>query len=157
MQHMSTDMTWSTASSSSDATDKFGEQLGRRLKGGEIIELVSDLGGGKTTLTRGIARGAGSSDVVGSPTFMLSKVYKAPKFDIYHFDFYRLEEAGIIEHELHDVLEDTTSVVIVEWGDVVKHVLPKRRLTIRMSKTLNEHRELVCTYPEELAYLVEQI
>lgn len=148
-------MTRSTATSKSEDTEKFGEQLGRRLKGGEVIELVSDLGGGKTTLTRGIARGAGSSDVVGSPTFMLSKVYKATKFDIHHFDFYRLAEAGMMEHELHDVLEDPAVVVIVEWGDVVQHILPEKRLTVHIRKTLNEHRELVCTYPKELGYLAD--
>lgn len=136
------------------ATEKFGELLGRRLKGGEVIELMSDLGGGKTTLTRGIARGAGSSDVVGSPTFTLSKVYKTQKFEIHHFDFYRLSEAGIMEHELVDLLLDPEIVVIVEWGDVVQHVLPDRRLTIRLRKTQDETREIICQFPPELSYLV---
>ena len=149
-------MTSSIVCNSSAETETFGEQLGRRLKGSEVIELVSDLGGGKTTLTRGIARGAGSSDVVGSPTFMLSKVYKATKCDIYHFDFYRLTEAGIMEHELSDVLENPQAAVIVEWGEVVQHILPESRLTIRINKTSEDSREFVCTFPEELAYLVEQ-
>lgn len=142
--------------SSPNDTEKFGEKLGRRLKGGEVIELVSDLGGGKTTLTRGIARGAGSSDVVSSPTFMISKVYSASKCDLYHFDFYRLNEAGLMEHELHDVLEDKKIVVIVEWGDVVQHVLPQKRLTIHIKKTSDESRELEYSYPSELAYLVDK-
>lgn len=103
---------------------------------------------------RGIARGAGSSDVVGSPTFMLSKIYKTSEFDIHHFDFYRLSEAGLMEHELHDVLQDSKSVLVVEWGDVVQHVLPEERLTIHIYKTSDEGRELLCSYPERLAYLV---
>lgn len=155
MQHMSTVLTQSILCADSDATEHFGEQLGRKLKGGEVIELMSDLGGGKTTLTRGIARGAGSSDVVGSPTFTLSKVYKTQKFDIHHFDFYRLNEAGIMEHELHDLLGDSEAVVIVEWGDVVQHVLPTERLTIDIQKTAHDERELVCSYPENLKYLVQ--
>lgn len=86
---------------------------------------------------------------------MLSKVYEAPKFSIHHFDFYRLNEAGLIEHELHDVLNDPEAVVIIEWGDVVQHVLPQSRLTIHINKTDNGGRELICSYPEKLAYLTE--
>ena len=148
-------MTRSTLLKDSDATEKFGERLGRRLRGGEVIELISDLGGGKTTLTRGIARAAGSSDVVGSPSFMLSKVYKTPKYDIHHFDFYRLTEAGLMEHELHDVLNNPQAVVIVEWGEIVQHVLPDDRLTIQISKTSDDGREVVCNYPKNLAYILE--
>jgi tRNA threonylcarbamoyladenosine biosynthesis protein TsaE len=138
---------------SSEAMEQYGERLGRRLKGGEVIELISDLGGGKTTLTRGIARGAGSSDVVGSPTFTISKVYKTPAFDIHHFDFYRLNEAGLMEHELADLLHDPKVVLIVEWGEVVQHVLPEQRITTHINKTPDGAREFACQYPSELAYL----
>lgn len=156
MQHMNTVTTLSIVCNSSDDTESFGERLGQQLKGNEVIELVSDLGGGKTTLVRGIARGAGSSDVVGSPTFMLSKVYQAPKCAIYHFDFYRLTEPGLMEHELHEALENKQAVVIVEWAEVVQHVLPDTRLRIELKRAAGESRELTCSYPKELAYLVGQ-
>ena len=149
-------MMWQTYSTDSAGTERLGEALGKLVSAGEVIGLISDLGGGKTTLTRGIARGAGSSDVVGSPTFMLSKVYKAIKYNIYHFDFYRLSEAGVMEHELHEVLESPQAVVIVEWGEVVQHVLPDNRLTIHIDKTSDNSRQITCTFPEELGYLVEQ-
>lgn len=138
-----------------EQTEIFGETLGRRLKGGEVIELISDLGGGKTTLTRGIARGAGSSDMVGSPTFTVSKVYKTQKLDIHHFDFYRLGEAGLIEHELQDLLGDQNIVVIIEWGDVVQHVLPESRLTIQIEHAGNDERKLTYSCPDEYSYLTE--
>ncbi len=138
-----------------DAMELFGEALGGRLKGGELIELISDLGGGKTTLTRGIVRGAASNDVVASPTFTISKVYKAPTFDIHHFDFYRLGEAGLMEHELHDLLGDPDVVVIVEWGDVVQHVLPEDRITIHIDKTPEGARKLKIGLPTELSYIGE--
>src|SRR5690606_33786002 len=70
-EHMSTGTTWRTSSTSSEATERLGERLGKALKGGEVIELASDLGGGKTTLVRGLARGAKSSDKVASPTFTI--------------------------------------------------------------------------------------
>ncbi|HUP26581.1 MAG TPA: tRNA (adenosine(37)-N6)-threonylcarbamoyltransferase complex ATPase subunit type 1 TsaE [Candidatus Limnocylindrales bacterium] len=147
-------MTQLTQSADSAATEKFGERLGHNLRGGEIIELISDLGGGKTTLTRGIARGAGSKNVVGSPTFTLSKVYTAPAFNIYHYDFYRLQAAGLMEYELADIISDPKAVLIIEWGEVVQHVLPARRLTITIRKLSDGSRQLDCSYPEDLSYLL---
>jgi tRNA threonylcarbamoyladenosine biosynthesis protein TsaE len=143
-------------SESAAATEQLGEDIGRRLRGGEVIELLSDLGGGKTTFVRGLARGAASSDHVASPTFTVSKVYKTPKFSIHHFDFYRLQEAGLMEHELQDLLGDAKIVVVVEWGEVVKHILPERRLKIEISQTSNDGRELVISAHPSLEYLLEQ-
>lgn len=143
-------------SDSAEQTESFGEKIGRKLRGGEVIELVSDLAGGKTTLTRGIARGAGSGDTVGSPTFMISKIYKSPKLDIHHFDFYRLTEPGLIEHELQETIDDPAAAIIVEWGEVIQHVLPERKLTINIKKTSDNSRQLKLTYPIELSYLVNQ-
>lgn len=142
-------------SADSAATEKFGEQLGHKLKGGEVIELISDLGGGKTTFVRGLARGAGSTDHVASPTFTLSKVYKAPQFDIYHFDFYRLDQAGLASHELNDLLGDPKVVLIIEWGIIIQHVLPQMRLSVTMNKLENDSRHLVYNFPPRLLYLIE--
>lgn len=133
---------------------KVGEKIGRSLKGGETIEFISDLGGGKTTLTRSIVAGAGSKDHVSSPTFTISNIYKTDNFTIHHFDFYRLQEAGLMEHELSDVLDDKSNVVIVEWSDVAKHVLPADRLTIQINTTGETSRELICDFPESLEYIL---
>lgn len=140
------------SSDQTEATETIAEDIGKRLRGGEVIELVSDVGGGKTTFVRGLVRGAGSDDHVASPTFTISKLYKAPKFKIHHFDFYRLGEAGLIAHELADVFGDD-SVVVVEWGGVVESVLPPKRLKIELISTDETSRDLVCTYPESLNYL----
>ena len=141
-------------SADSDATEKFGEQLGRKLRGGEVIELISDLGGGKTTFVRGLARGAGSNDQVASPTFTLSKIYKTTNFDIHHFDFYRLEQAGLASYELEDLIGDPKVVIIIEWGSVVQHVLPSLRLTVTVNKLDDDNRELIYNYPPQLSYLL---
>ena len=66
----------------------FGQKIGQKLKGGEVFELISDLGGGKTTLTKSIVKGSKSSDQVSSPSFTICNEYKALKFTIYHFDFF---------------------------------------------------------------------
>lgn len=138
-----------------EATEQLGQQIGKKLRGGEVIELISDLGGGKTTLTRGIVAGADSDDHVSSPTFTISNIYKAPGLTIHHFDFYRLGEAGLMEHELEDIIGQPNEAVIVEWSDVVAHVLPEDRITITLTSNGEEGRELTIRYPENLAYLVE--
>jgi len=154
MLAMNTVMTQSIQSADSSATEMFGERLGRNLRGGEIVELISDLGGGKTTLTRGIVRGTGSKDTVASPTFAISKAYTSPKYDIYHYDFYRLADAGILQYELHDHLNDPGAVVIIEWGDIVQHVLPDRRMTIKINAGADEARSITCQYPKGMEYLL---
>jgi tRNA threonylcarbamoyladenosine biosynthesis protein TsaE len=142
---------------SSEETEGLAARLGARLRGGETIELVSDLGGGKTTFTRGLVRGAGSNDKVGSPTFTLSREYKAPHFTIAHFDFYRLGEAGIMGDELAEVIADPAYVTVVEWGDIVHDVLPPNRLTLRIARIGDNERQLTFEYPQGLAYLVEDL
>lgn len=133
------------------------ERVGRVLKGGEVIELISDLGGGKTTFTRGLVRGVGSTDKVASPTFTISKLYKTPTMDIHHFDFYRLNEAGIMADELAEVIEDPRAIAVVEWAEVVAHVLPDKRLTVSIQQTPEGNRHLLFKAPSSLAYIMEAL
>jgi len=154
---MSTATTLQIDSTSSEQTEQLAEKLGAKLHGGEVIELVSDLGGGKTTFTRGLVRGTGSTDQVASPTFMLSREYAAPEFTIAHFDFYRLGEAGIVADELAEVIGDPKYVSVVEWGEIVHDVLPENRLTIHIAQTGEDTRQLLFEYPLALAYLVENL
>src|SRR4029079_10165265 len=116
---MSTEETWQTESKSSNETELLGEKIGRNLKGGEAIELVSDLGGGKTTFVRGLAKGIGSRDKVASPTFTIRREYYAKDLTLYHFDFYRIDEPNIIAHDLNEVVSQPKSVVVAEWAEVV--------------------------------------
>lgn len=150
-------MTWQTLSKSTDTTGQIGVHLGNNLRGGEVIELVSDLGGGKTTFVRGLARGFGSSDKVASPSFTISKVYKSGESELHHFDFYRLHEAGIVARELDELVGDEHVTIVVEWADLVRDVLPTSRLTIKF-KTIDEDTrllEFVC--PKPLEYLMENL
>ncbi len=151
---MCTEKTWQMQSTSSADTEALGERVGARLKGGEVLELLSDLGGGKTTFVRGLARGAGSTDAVASPTFTISREYRASKYTIVHFDFYRLDEPGIIAEELREVINDPLSVVVIEWGDIVQDVLPQQRLSLHIAQTGDETRDITCQYAPELAYLL---
>jgi tRNA threonylcarbamoyladenosine biosynthesis protein TsaE len=147
--------TVSITTNSAEVTERLAEKIGGQLKGGEVIELTSDLGGGKTTFVRGLARGLGSNDHVTSPTFKISNVYIAPTLELHHFDFYRLPEAGIIADELAEVLARSDTAVVVEWGALVQDVLPDKRLKINITPTGEDDRQLDCSYPDSLAYLMK--
>ncbi len=109
-------------------------KIGRVLKGGEVIELLSDLGGGKTTFVKGLAKGMGIDSVVQSPTFALSQIYKATNGrELHHFDFYRLTEPGIMAAEFAESLDQSNAVTVVEWGEMVHNILPKDRITVSLS------------------------
>lgn len=140
-----------------EQTMAIAERIGKNLKGGEVIELVADVGGGKTTFVRGLAKGAGSKNHVSSPTFTISKVYQAPKFEIVHFDFYRLEESGLIEYEIQEAIFDPKTVIVVEWSDVVKHILPEERLVISIHQTHEYERTLSFATQSKLRYLLEDV
>jgi tRNA threonylcarbamoyladenosine biosynthesis protein TsaE len=127
--------------------------MGERLRGGEVIELVSDVGGGKTTFVKGLAKGFGSSDNVASPSFTISREYVAGDRRMYHFDFYRLSDPGIVANELAEVAGNEKDVVVVEWADIVEDVLPAERVTINIQSSGEMTRDFTVSYPQNLAYL----
>lgn len=141
-------------STSSKHTEQIAAKIGRNLEGGEVIELISDLGGGKTVFVRGLVAGTDSKDQVASPTFTISKIYSCPKFAIHHFDFYRLDDPGIVALELQEVLNDPKIVVIIEWAEIVRNVLPKKRLTLQIEHSEGNARQLNFSYPKDLNYLM---
>jgi tRNA threonylcarbamoyladenosine biosynthesis protein TsaE len=138
-------------------TLSIAEKFGRNLKGGEVIELVSDLGGGKTVFAKGLAKGSGSLDIVSSPTFTISRIYKALKFNIHHFDFYRLKDPGIVSQELKESIQDDDVVTVIEWADSVKDVLPKRRIEVRISLLSQNKRKILITANQKLNYIFRDL
>lgn len=125
---------------------QLGEAIGRSVSGGEVLELVGDIGAGKTTLTKGIAQALGINEPVQSPTFTISRVYDSPKgLHLAHYDFYRLSEAGIMGDEIREAADDD-SVVVVEWAGAVDDDLPKDRLVVKIT-TISEEERLVEFHP----------
>lgn len=112
----------------------FGQTIGALLHGGEVIELVGDVGAGKTTLAKGIATGLGVDEDVQSPSFTINRVYDMPSgLRLSHYDFYRLREPGIMAAELNETLHDPQGVTIIEWAEIASGVLPDDRLTIHIT------------------------
>jgi tRNA threonylcarbamoyladenosine biosynthesis protein TsaE len=83
--------TISLETSSPEETEAAGEDLGRRLRSGDLVLLKGELGAGKTTFVRGVARGCGSAAPVASPTFQLVRIYPG-RLQLAHVDLYRLEQ-----------------------------------------------------------------
>lgn len=129
-----------------DETIEFGMKLGSQVDGDTVIELIGDVGAGKTTLVKGIASGLGVSQPVQSPTFTISRQYEARDgLQLVHYDFYRLSDAGIMRAELAEVIDDDSSVVVLEWAALVDGVLPADRLSIRLLATSEQARQLTVT------------
>ena len=99
-------------------TESAGEALGERLRRGDIVLLSGELGAGKTTFVRGVARGTGSATPVASPTFQLVRVYPG-RTQLAHVDLYRIEKPSELADLGLDELADQGAVV-VEWGDRLK-------------------------------------
>lgn len=136
---------------------KLGEAVGRACRGGEVFELISDLGGGKTAFVRGMAMGMSTTDDVSSPSFTINNTYHGNELTLEHFDFYRLDEAGVIADELREDMYAPGTVVVVEWGDIVHDVLPEDRIKIKITPLHNEIREFVITCPESRAYVLREV
>ncbi len=141
------------------AMKAFGARLGTLLKGGEIIELIGDVGAGKTTLTKGIAEGLRIDEDVQSPSFTISRVYDArDSLLLAHYDFYRLHDAGIMANELHETANDPRAIIIIEWADIVAGVLPSHRLTIHITPLSETARSLeLKTTDSKLSAVLEQL
>jgi tRNA threonylcarbamoyladenosine biosynthesis protein TsaE len=98
-------------------THLLAKTLAKTLKGGEIIVLDGDLGSGKTTFTKGIAKALNiQEDTVNSPTFTIMKEYDG-KLKLYHYDMYRLENTEeIAELGLEENFNEPNGVCVIEWN-----------------------------------------
>lgn len=125
---------------------QLGEKLGELLSGGEVFELIGDVGAGKTTFTKGLAVGMKIDEVIQSPTFTISRVYTTPSgLELRHYDFYRLNEAGIMASELAESIDQPDVVTIVEWAKAVESVLSSDRIRVAISATSDEERQVEIT------------
>lgn len=127
------------------AMKAFGARLGALLRGGDVIELIGDVGAGKTTLTKGLATGLGVTEDVQSPSFTISRVYDGPadsELRLAHYDFYRLQDAGIMADELFEATRDPATITVIEWADIVTGVLPDDHLTLTLASPTETSRQI---------------
>ena len=134
--------------SSEQAMLDFGKNFAQKLTSPQnsaaVIELVGDVGAGKTTFTRGLAQGLGITKPVTSPSFTISKSYALPTGgQLIHYDFYRLPDPGIMKEDLDESLNDPDTITIVEWGESVKDLLPEGHQKIEIKYREDGSREII--------------
>ena len=129
---------------SANDTIEFGKSVARAVGVGSVISLVGDLGAGKTTFTKGVARGLGIMDNVTSPTFTILNEYVGEEKRLYHFDFYRIEDPDeLVELGFEDYFPSTDGLTIVEWVEKAPSVLPKQYYQITFEKIDDDKRRIV--------------
>ena len=121
----------------------FGQKYGETHQAPLVLELIGDVGAGKTTFVRGLARGIGVKEAVTSPSFTISKVYQGQNATLVHYDFYRLTDPGIMEEDLAESINDPQAITIVEWGESIQNVLPQDRKIIEIKYIDENTRELI--------------
>nr|WP_297968022.1 tRNA (adenosine(37)-N6)-threonylcarbamoyltransferase complex ATPase subunit type 1 TsaE [uncultured Mogibacterium sp.] len=111
-------------------TEEFGMKLASSLEPGDIVALIGDLGTGKTTLTKYIAKGLGVTENIDSPTFNIVKEHKSGRIPLFHFDVYRLSSGDELLNIGADEYFYSDGVCIIEWADIVADVVPEKAKVI---------------------------
>jgi tRNA threonylcarbamoyladenosine biosynthesis protein TsaE len=114
-------------------TKRIGQKIGRELKAGDVVALVGELGAGKTTIAKGIAKGLGVPDErdVLSPSFVLIHEYEGRE-KIYHIDWYRLQSVKGSDEMLAEECFNSDGVTLVEWAERGRGVFPRDHLRIEI-------------------------
>lgn len=130
---------WTTDSAA--ATERLGRRIGERLRPGDFVALVGDLGAGKTCLARGMLQGLDVARPGGSPTFVLIQAY-AGRHPVYHADVYRLQDPAEVA-DLGLFAEADERVTIVEWADRIRPLWPPEHLVVTMTVGGEDRRHIM--------------
>lgn len=128
-------------SKNENETRKAGELLAQELRGGEILCLEGDLGGGKTTFVQGLAKGIGIKQWPTSPTFVLIKEYDK----LCHIDCYRIKAKDLIKLGFKKILK-SDKIKVIEWSDRIKNILPEKRINIKFDFIDEKTRKIIINH-----------
>lgn len=113
-----------------------------------VVALKGNLGAGKTTFVQGFAKALGITDAVQSPTFVLMKIYSLKKkthiAHLVHIDAYRIESLSEMKHiGLSRLLQDKDAIVLIEWADKIKKMIPKDAMWITFEHGKKIHERVI--------------
>ncbi len=124
-------------------TERLGLAVARHLKAGDVVALTGELGTGKTTLAKAIAKGLGIAQTLVSPTFTIVQEYEGGRLPLYHFDVYRVHgEEELFEIGFEEYLH-AGGVCLIEWADLIEPLLPPDAIRIALSYAEGED-ERIC-------------
>jgi len=120
-------------SRSAAQTKKIARDLGKKLEAGDVVTLQGELGAGKTTFVKGLAKALGvrSEKEVSSPTFVVIHEYSG-RLPLYHLDWYRLEYVKGADREMAEECFSGKGVTLVEWPERGKALLPRKRCEVHL-------------------------
>lgn len=140
---------------SSLETEELSCKFAKQLKAGDVLCLFGELGSGKTTFVKGLAKGLGITSRIISPTFVVVRAHKLKTVNskhktkietLYHLDLYRLETQEAVENiGLKEILEDKEAVVLIEWAEKAKDLLPEKRFDIVFEYIEDDNRKIIIT------------
>lgn len=135
-------------SDSVEQTEAIAAELSLTLRGGECLALNGNLGAGKTQFVRGLVRGLGGpARSVSSPTFVLLHVYPGGRLTVFHLDAYRVAGADDFEGIGFPELLEQGGVVVVEWAERVRKLLPDRCIQVNIEPTGQTSRTIQIVRP----------
>ncbi len=123
-------------------TKAIATKLAHHLKGGEVIAFRGDLGAGKTCFTSGLATALGYSGIVNSPTFSIINEYLGGKYNIYHFDMYRISgwedlySTGFFDYK------ELGGIIVAEWSENIQNALDDNTIYIEIEKLGDTTRKI---------------
>lgn len=151
---------------SSEQTQRFGSMIGRTLRPGDLVLLSGQIGSGKTIFAQGIAQGLGVESDVLSPTFTLVMEHEGRTLDdvlvrLYHVDLYRLPDEdpeGIIGFGFEEYLDDERGIIVIEWPERARAVLPAEYLVVEVEAIADTKRSIRLTpYGDRYQEITDQI
>lgn len=140
-----------------DFTHRLGDYIGSKLFPGAVICLNGDLGAGKTSMTKSIAKAMGIDEDITSPTFTIVNEYDEGRIPLYHFDVYRIGSS----EEMYDIgfyeYISSQGVSIIEWSGIIEDILPSERLDIEIKYEDVGRRAFFKAHGEKYEKIIEGV
>ncbi len=139
-------------SNSSQQTENIGCGFAKKLKGGDVIFLIGEIGVGKTTFVKGLAKGIGINSRIISPTFVIVRKHtvsnnKSNIKSLYHLDLYRLDNKKQAQDiDLKDFLDDKSGIVVIEWPNISQDIIKGKIWKIVFEDTGTDKRKITFQY-----------
>lgn len=137
---MENTIAFDATTNSEKKTQEVGQSLAKKLKRGDVVAIYGDLGAGKSVFVRGLAKGLGIKNKITSPTFTFIKTYKKGTLTLHHVDLYRGEDPKDFEKLALPEIFSSDAIVVIEWADRIKDLLPKKRIDIKIESVEDTER-----------------
>lgn len=143
-----TDAIYESFSASAEETKLLGQNLAKKLKAGQVVAFVGDLGAGKTTFIKGLVSAFNQTpeNQITSPTFNYLNIYSEEPA-VYHFDLYRIkDEAQFLEMGFDEYLQDKKALTLIEWSEKITPLLPSQTLVVHILSLAENQRKVTLLY-----------